>query len=218
MSLLDDLIAATKNQDTFRQFARRRDVDPILDTADAPNKVPLWDGAKWVGVTPFFSGQAAGGVLAGTYPDPSFAQDMATQAELNAAKVLAHFTSGTTSGPTTTSTNDPPTVTLPEMTITRTWLGVPTLVLFTGTFSHNAANGFIRIALFDDGAEVGGANGIGRRQSGKATANAQFPLALACIFTPVAGSHTMAIRWSGTAGTMTAIGTQRQIIALEIPS
>lgn len=171
MSLLDDLIAATVNQDTFRQFARRRDLDPLLNAIDGPNQVPLWNGSGWDGVTPFFAGQAAGGVLSGTYPDPGFAVDMATQAELDAAKVLAHFTSGTTSGPTTTSTNDPPTVTLPEMTITRTWLGVPTLVLFTGTFSHNTANGFIRIALFDDGAEVGGANGIGRRQSGKATAN-----------------------------------------------
>jgi len=40
---------------------------------------------------------AAGGVLAGTYPDPGFAQDMATQAELNGVNAAAvHLTGAET--------------------------------------------------------------------------------------------------------------------------
>lgn len=42
--------------------------------------------------------QAAGGVLAGTYPNPSFASDMATQAELDAEAALARNADNITSG------------------------------------------------------------------------------------------------------------------------
>jgi hypothetical protein len=42
------------------------------------------DGSAWTDIT----GVAAGGVLAGTYPNPGFAVDMATQAELDAEATL----------------------------------------------------------------------------------------------------------------------------------
>lgn len=47
------------------------------------------------------SGDAAGGVLAGTYPNPSFASDMATQAELDAHAATAHGVSATSARVTT---------------------------------------------------------------------------------------------------------------------
>ena len=45
-----------------------------------------WDGTGWVAVASSSGGATgtAGGVLAGTYPNPTFAADMATQAELDA--------------------------------------------------------------------------------------------------------------------------------------
>lgn len=54
---------------------------PVV-TIDAKGRVTALSSATITGTPP---GGAAGGVLSGTYPDPGFASDMATQAELNAA-------------------------------------------------------------------------------------------------------------------------------------
>lgn len=54
------------------------------------------------------AGAAAGGVLAGTYPNPSFAADMATQAELNAVAAAA-VNDGDTAGGDLTGTYPNPT-------------------------------------------------------------------------------------------------------------
>ena len=54
--------------------------DGVIYQSDGVSSWDVW--ATLTGTTP---GGAAGGVLAGTYPNPSFAADMATQAELDAA-------------------------------------------------------------------------------------------------------------------------------------
>ena len=53
----------------------------VNDTHTSGATTWRWDGTRWGKVTD----DAAGGVLSGTYPNPSFASDMATQAELDAA-------------------------------------------------------------------------------------------------------------------------------------
>ena len=50
----------------------------VNDTHTSGATTWRWDGTRWGKVTD----DAAGGVLSGTYPNPSFASDMATQAEI----------------------------------------------------------------------------------------------------------------------------------------
>lgn len=67
----------------------------VNDTHTSGATTWRWDGTRWDKVTD----GAAGGVLSGTYPNPSFASDMATQAELDAAIATREpsITSGTAS-------------------------------------------------------------------------------------------------------------------------
>lgn len=61
-----------------------------LAATDVAAALDELDGAKAEASSAVMDGDAAGGVLAGTYPSPSFAVDMATQAELT-----AHLDDGT---------------------------------------------------------------------------------------------------------------------------
>ena len=56
----------------------------VLARSGASKKITGANLKAGVAVDALLNGDAAGGVLSGTYPDPSFAADMATQAELNA--------------------------------------------------------------------------------------------------------------------------------------
>jgi hypothetical protein len=62
------------------------------------NTFEYWNGSAWTGLPGGSPTGAAGGVLGGTYPNPSFAVDMATQTELNAEATLARNADNLTSG------------------------------------------------------------------------------------------------------------------------
>ena len=72
----DTSVLATDTEVTDAVEAHRADTTSVHGIADTADLLE--------------SGDAAGGVLAGTYPNPSFAFDMATQAELDAHAATSH--------------------------------------------------------------------------------------------------------------------------------
>jgi hypothetical protein len=129
----------------------------------------------------------------------------------NAATKL-HATSGPSSGPTTGSTSDPPTVAVPEMSITADFGGHPLLIAFTGTFSHTATDE-ARINLWDSTANA--SIGNSRRETPPA-AGKLFSIGVIQDYTPPAGERTIELRWSTAAGTLTASATRRKLVILEL--
>lgn len=162
------------------------------------------------------SAGAVGGVLSGSLPNPGFAADMATQAELNAAvagmvPVTLRSAVGTTSSPTTASTADPMTAVIPEMTITADFAGHPILAIFTCHFQHSAASVNIDIEMYDAGTRL-----PDTRRLGAVTAAAgSTELSIGYMYTPAAGSRTIDVRWRTGSGTITAGTTRRQLIIVQ---
>lgn len=132
--------------------------------------------------------------------------------QANAATKL-HTATPTTSGPTTTSTADPMTAVIPEMTITADFGGNVCALVFTGSFSHGSANGTGEIQFFDATANTN----IGQRRSGShATVGGNFTVAVVEPYTPAAGSRTINVRWRTGAGTLTATTLRRSFLILEL--
>jgi hypothetical protein len=126
--------------------------------------------------------------------------------------VKLHTTTPTTSDPTTTSTAEPPTAILPQMSVTADFGGNPILCLFTGHM-FNATASSIGIALADAGTVI-----VPTRRDTVLAANAAQSLSLIHAFTPPAGSRTINIRWRTSAGTAICGLLRRQLVIVEFRS
>lgn len=129
------------------------------------------------------------------------------QLQVGAATKL-HSAQGSTLAPTTTSTANPPTVVLNEMTITADFGGNPIVILFTGLFNNTAGN-TTRICLHDltAGTDI---------EFNRSTVAATDTLVQIQPYTPAAGTRTIQVRWSTSAGTATAAGVNRTLVIVEL--
>jgi hypothetical protein len=122
-----------------------------------------------------------------------------------------HFTTPTTSAPTTTSTSF---VVLPEMTITADFGGNELLIIFTGTFQQSANASVVAVGIHDGGTviEAGARTEHNFPNSGRPT-----PFSIVRRYAPAAGSRTIDVRWAVSGGTTgTNLTTQRQLLVLEL--
>lgn len=127
------------------------------------------------------------------------------------AATVIHSAVGSTSGPTTTSTADPMTAVLPQMTITADFGGNPVLVFCSVSVNNSSAGASTRLAVYDDAAEVASSRRVAASNGTDTTT-----VALITAFTPAAGSRTISVRWHVAAGTATANGVNRQLIIVEV--
>lgn len=120
---------------------------------------------------------------------------------------------GSTGGPTK---NDSTPSVIPEMTVSITTSGGRVICDFNGAFSFGLGfSGFA--AIFLDGTEVTGSR---RPLSNSLTLLGlsgafSLPIPLRAWGTPAAGAHTITVQWAATAGTITAVSTQRSLVCEE---
>jgi hypothetical protein len=79
--------------------------------------------------------------------------------------------------------------------------GNPVRLIIRGTATHNAASGTIVFYAYVDGAPVTGMQRIAPTEP--SVGGQRFPIDIAFVFTPPAGSHIIAPYWSETGGTAT---------------
>lgn len=121
----------------------------------------------------------------------------------------------TTSAPTSTSTADPMTAVIPEMTITKDWGGDPIIILWSASVSHGTAAAIVRTELYEGSTALGG-DDSSRRSLVHPTAAIAGPIAMMYAYTPTTGSKTISARWNTTAGTITATGLRRMLVIVRV--
>lgn len=120
-------------------------------------------------------------------------------------------TSGSTSGPTTSSATP---ATLAEMTKTITTTGHNVLCVFSGTFAHSSLSGLCQLSF-----RIDAGTAVGTVVQAEMVANNDFVVTMAWLFTSVsAASHTFDVVWSTGGATLTALGALRQLIVQELPA
>ena len=152
---------------------------------------------------------AANTVLTGTGAGSSSWATVATGMLAASAVTDAAVALGTTSAPTTTSGSN---ADVPEMTITRTTVGGPILILFASSFTHSSAGASVSFNLKLDAA--GNVFAINQQA---AVANNYQQIALVGLFTGVsAGSHTIKVQWNTSGATATLNTTDRRLVWVEL--
>lgn len=125
---------------------------------------------------------------------------------------------GSTSAPTSTNASF---VLIPEMTVTITTQGGDVLVTFTSSFNLQSGDNW-DFAIYTDSSLQTGTQRHVEFHGGSliGLTPATFDGYATCITFLVtglaAGSHTFEARWSRAAGTARCVGTQRNIVALEV--
>lgn len=114
-------------------------------------------------------------------------------------------------GSTTTSTADPMTAVVSNMSITADFGGYPLLFFWSALMQNNTAGATTRSALHVDGTEVFAS----RRATTHGTANGVSNHSLSGFYyQPAAGSRTMTMRWHVSSGTGTVY--ERQFVIAEL--
>lgn len=137
---------------------------------------------------------------------------VATQNIAANAVTAINVAAGSTSAPTTNSTADPMTATIPEMTITADFAGDPIVVLFSGQFSHDTSAALTEIALYEGSNELANT----RRGATAHAINAVFTLGTMYSYTPTTGSKTITVKWHVGSGVATASSTNRHLTIIRL--
>lgn len=123
---------------------------------------------------------------------------------------------GVTSAPTSSSVASPGTL-ITDMSLTGEFTNVPVQLSFEVGINHSVAGTSVSVAPLLDGAVLTGFSAIDDTvvqtvaAAGSSTASGAF------VFTPPAGRHTITLNtWAGAAGTITAVGKRRSLIAEEM--
>jgi hypothetical protein len=191
---------ANPTSTTKRNAAGFEHADMHADTNDATEAVEtkLGTGASTPAANTVLRGTGAGTTAYGQVATGDVAANAVTQ--LGAA-------TGSTSGPTTTSASY---ADLANMSVTLTAVGGDLVCHFSGSFFNtNAFNADIGLSL-DGAAEVA------VRTVSLAAGSLASVVAITYVFAGVsAASHTVKVRWKTGGGTLTALGTQRDLTVWE---
>jgi len=115
---------------------------------------------------------------------------------------------GVTSAPTTTSTSYVP---LPDMSLTLKTSGNPVFITFDALVTNNTVGQTTDFFIYVNGLQI-----PNLRQAMPAASGYRSVVSFAMIQPLAAGFHKIDVYWSVSAGTGTAIGTNRTLTAREL--